>query len=71
VVAIRLDPSRLDFSLDTATSDYGMQGAWTIDALPPASVLAFNAGQFTGGYPEGGWCATASSRANRGMERSP
>jgi hypothetical protein len=53
VVAIRLDPSRLDFSLDTATSDYGMRGAWTIDALPPACVLAFIAGQFTGGYPWG------------------
>ena len=53
VVAVRLDPSRLDFALDTATSDYGMRGAWTVDALPAAGVVAFNAGQFTGGYPWG------------------
>ena len=52
-VVVRLDPSQLRFSLDTATRDFGLRGAWTIDSLPVNALLAFNAGQFTGGSPWG------------------
>lgn len=52
-VVIRLDPALLRFSLDTATRDYGLRGAWTIDALPRDALVAFNAGQFIGGIPWG------------------
>jgi len=53
VVALRLDPAQLRFSLDTATRDDGLRGAWTIDSLPSSGTVAFNAGQFTGGMPWG------------------
>jgi phosphodiester glycosidase len=53
VVALRLDPARLEFSLHTATREYGLRGAWTIDSLPPGGVVAFNGGQFRGGWPWG------------------
>lgn len=52
-VDIRLDPGAHAFALDTATKDFGMRGAWTIDALPADGVLAFNAGQFSSGFPWG------------------
>jgi exopolysaccharide biosynthesis protein len=52
-VVVRLDPARVRFTLDTATRDYGMRGGWTIDALRSDAVLAFNAGQFAGGWPWG------------------
>jgi len=52
-VAIRLDPAYLDFNLQVATRDEGLRGAWTIDSLPAPAVVAFNAGQFTGGFPWG------------------
>ena len=41
------------FALDHATRDYGMIGTWTVDRLPPAGVVAVNAGQFSGGAPWG------------------
>ena len=53
VVALRLDPAQLRFSLDTATRDYGLRGAWTIDSLPANGLVGFNAGQFTGGMSWG------------------
>ena len=53
VVALRLDPARLAFALDTATRDDGLRGGWTIERLGPTGVVAFNAGQFTGGSPWG------------------
>jgi exopolysaccharide biosynthesis protein len=52
-VAIRLDPAQLDFALDRVTRDDGLRGGWTVDALPATAVVAFNAGQFTGGFPWG------------------
>ena len=48
-IAIRLDPSRLRF--DLATGDDGKR--WTIERMPDASVVAFNAGQFRGPWPWG------------------
>ena len=48
-IAIRLDPTRLRF--DLATHEDGQR--WTIDRMPPASVVAFNAGQFRGPWPWG------------------
>ena len=53
VVAVRLDPAQVRFRLDTATRDYGLRGAWTIDSLPANGLVGFNAGQFTGGTPWG------------------
>lgn len=52
-VAIRLDPTYLRFNLDRANRDEGVRGAWTIDRIPADAVVAFNAGQFTGGWPWG------------------
>lgn len=49
VIAIRLDPARVRFSLDTATRDLGTRGAWTIDRTPADAVVAFNGGQFDAG----------------------
>ncbi len=53
VVVVRLEPSNVRFALDHATRDYGMIGTWTVDRLPPAGVVAVNAGQFSGGAPWG------------------
>jgi exopolysaccharide biosynthesis protein len=63
-VVIRLDPAQFEFHLETATRDQGLRGAWTIDSLPPSGVVAFNAGQFTGGFPWG-WLV------RDGMETQP
>jgi phosphodiester glycosidase len=53
VVAVRIDPTLVRFSLDSATRDYGTRGAWTIDRLPRDGLLAFNTGQFIGGVTWG------------------
>jgi exopolysaccharide biosynthesis protein len=53
VVLVRADPSRVRFTLASATRDYGMRGAWTVDSAPREAVLAVNAGQFAGGTPWG------------------
>jgi uncharacterized protein YigE (DUF2233 family) len=60
VVLIRMDPRQLEFQLDTATRDYGLRGAWTVDSLSSEGVVAFNAGQFTGGFPWG-WVVRAGA----------
>lgn len=52
-VILRIEPAKVRFALDTATRDYGLKAAWTIDALPNDGVVAFNTGQFTGGIPWG------------------
>ena len=52
-VAVRLDPSRVRFTLDRASRDYGLSGDWSIDRLPSTGAVAFNAGQFAGGAPWG------------------
>ena len=50
---LRLDPAQVRFELHTATRDYGMRGAWTVDSLPPGALAAFNAGQFATSAPWG------------------
>jgi hypothetical protein len=50
-VVIRLDPSRVRFRLSSAAGDDGVRGAWTVDSLPANGLVAFNAGQFSGGMP--------------------
>jgi exopolysaccharide biosynthesis protein len=52
-VVVRIEPSRVRFTLDYAARDYGMIGTWTVDRMPPAGVVAVNAGQFSGGAPWG------------------
>lgn len=49
VVVVRIDPSRVRFALDTATSDHGMRAAWSSDRFPPGATFAANTGQFIGG----------------------
>ena len=63
-VVVRIDPARVRFALDSATRDYGLRGAWTVDSVPDAAVVAFNAGQFVGGIPWG-WVV------QDGIERKP
>ena len=50
---LRVDPAQVRFELHTATRDYGMRGAWTVDSLPPDALAAFNAGQFVTARPWG------------------
>jgi hypothetical protein len=51
VIAVRADPAEVEFLLDVSPSEG--RGGWTIDRLPPAGLLAFNAGQFAGLSPWG------------------
>ncbi|NOT26213.1 MAG: phosphodiester glycosidase family protein [Acidobacteria bacterium] len=53
VIVVRMDPGRLQFQLQREMRDYGLQAAWTIDMIPDHGVVAFNAGQFIGGFPWG------------------
>ena len=46
VTMLRLTRRRSRFELRTATRDFSLRGAWTVDSLPPEAVAAFNAGQF-------------------------
>jgi exopolysaccharide biosynthesis protein len=52
-VAVRLHPARVRFSLERRSRDYGLSGDWSVDRLPAAGDVAFNAGQFAGGAPWG------------------
>jgi exopolysaccharide biosynthesis protein len=52
-VAVRIDPARVTITLDRRSRDYGLSADWSVERMPPAGVVAFNAGQFTGGYPWG------------------
>jgi uncharacterized protein YigE (DUF2233 family) len=52
-VIVRLDATQVRFTLDRRSRDYGLSGDWSIERLPPAGVVAFNAGQFAGGAPWG------------------
>lgn len=52
-VVVRLDPSQVRFSLDRRSRDYGLSGDWSVERLPAAGYVAFNAGQFAGGAPWG------------------
>lgn len=53
VVAVRIDPARVTFALDTATRDGGARGAWSAERSLQDALLAVNAGQFTAGGPWG------------------
>jgi exopolysaccharide biosynthesis protein len=48
VFALRIDPAQVEFTLQSATRDYGLRPAWTIDSLPATGIVALNAGQFRG-----------------------
>lgn len=52
LVAVRLDPSQLTFSLDTAATPSG-QPAWNLKRAPSDAVFAMNAGQFRSIRPWG------------------
>ena len=52
-IVVRLDPSHVRFALDRSSKDYGMVPDWTVERMPPAALVAFNAGQFAGGAPWG------------------
>lgn len=52
-IVVRLDPSKVRFTLDRFSRDFGLVPAWTIDRMPPTALLAVNAGQFAGGAPWG------------------
>lgn len=52
-IMVRMDPSKVRFTLDRRSRDYGMSGDWSVERLPPDGVVAFNAGQFSGGAPWG------------------
>jgi uncharacterized protein YigE (DUF2233 family) len=53
VIVAELDPRHLQLQLEMATVDYGLRADWTIDRIPNHGVIAFNAGQFIGGFPWG------------------
>jgi len=53
VVALRLDPAVVDFRLHSATGEYGVRSAWSVDSLPLTGVAAFNTGHFRGVRPWG------------------
>jgi exopolysaccharide biosynthesis protein len=63
-IVVRIDPAQVRFALDSATRDYGLRGAWTLDSAPPEAIVALNAGQFIGGIPWG-WVV------QDGTERKP
>jgi hypothetical protein len=52
VIAVRLDPRRFRFSLETPPIRKATPNRWTVDHAPPHAVLALNAGQFGSG---GAW----------------
>jgi hypothetical protein len=53
VVLVRIDPRLHRLALDEARVADGMAGAWTVDSAGAGAVVAFNAGQFSGGTPWG------------------
>ena len=55
IVALRLDPRALHFTLHAEMQDD--RPAWTVDAAPAGAVVALNAGQFTRLAPWG-WVVT-------------
>ncbi|MBP9899659.1 MAG: phosphodiester glycosidase family protein [Gemmatimonadales bacterium] len=53
VIALRIDPARIQLDLMARTRYAGLRGAWTVDSMPAEAVLALNAGQFREGTPWG------------------
>jgi hypothetical protein len=64
VHAIRIEPSRVHFTLDSATRSNGTSGAWTVARIQKDALVAVNTGQFIGGVVWG-WVV------HNGMETSP
>lgn len=52
-IAVRLDPSRVTFSLDTAFTTGRQRAAWTIHTADSTVLFAINAGQFPHTMPWG------------------
>jgi len=52
-VILRLDPNRVRLALSLHLNHEMSAGAWTVEDAPPASVAAFNAGQFNSIAPWG------------------
>ncbi len=64
VVAVRIDPVLVRFSLEVATEDDQTRRGWTIDSIGADGLVAFNAGQF-GAAGSWGWVV------REGVERQP
>ena len=64
VHAVRIDPARVAFTLDSATKNRGTGPAWTVERLANDALVAVNTGQFIGGVVWG-WVV------HNGMETSP
>lgn len=62
IVALRLDPRALHFTLHAAMEDD--RPAWTVDAASADAVVALNAGQFTRFAPWG-WVVTGGKELQR------
>jgi exopolysaccharide biosynthesis protein len=52
IVAVRIDPRLVRFSLADAMREDGPGNVWTVDSIGEAGIVAFNAGQFSVG---GAW----------------
>jgi hypothetical protein len=52
-VAVRVDPSTHLYALVALKSNDGTRSIWTIDSIGNDAVVAFNAGQFSFGFPWG------------------
>jgi hypothetical protein len=64
VVLARVDPARFEFRLREETRAGGTLGDWSVERASAGTVLAFNAGHFSGGQPWG-WLVS------RGEELQP
>ena len=53
LVALRLDPRRLRLALQWGVAAESGRPSWTLDDVPPAGVVAFNAGMFVDALPWG------------------
>lgn len=53
VILVRIDPRAVTPQLVELTRDAGTLGGWSIDSASSSSVVAVNAGQFSGGTPWG------------------
>jgi hypothetical protein len=49
VVLVRLDPAKVDLELANGVSPGGFDATWSLSSAPSNALVAFNAGQFSGG----------------------
>ena len=52
-IAVRVNPSTHLFSLVALRASDGTRSIWTIDSMSSDAIIAFNAGQFSAGFPWG------------------